>query len=276
MIWIFLVPIFIFAAWPAFKWMQKANSGDIDLSKDDYSVFNSQEGEIHKAAPAAEGTPELDNGIMGVLYKPKTAAEKTAAEARGQEKEAPGKRPAPVTAGDQGRGGRTTTGQDGADSIRARELQTIGYAKGYLTTLLSKVMNNPKAVGTLFDNKFVVTGFMARDTVKAATASPQGLANFLKSGEAADFINHPLVKAALNNPAMISAVATSGLVSALLDTPAAKALMNDPKALANLINSNPELVSMIMANPNAMKMLTNNPDVSGLMSKFDTSEIKKE
>ncbi len=277
-VWIYLIPVFILAAWPALQWMKKANSGDIELSKDDYSAFNSTEGEIRKTAKPAGGAPEFDYSVMGVRYKSKTSEalyEKAAAEERERAREEAGKRASAAPAGNQGRGGRQDPGIGAVDPLKAREQQAVGYTQGLLGNAVGKVINNPKAVGAIFSNKYVVSGFMARGSVKAATASPQGLANFLKSGAPAEFLNNSVVKAAMNNPAIVSAVASSGLVSAMLDTPAAKALMNDPKALGDLVASNPELVAMAMSNPNTLSMLMNNPEVSGIVSNFDTSGIKK-
>ncbi|HBB66909.1 MAG: hypothetical protein A2X28_04810 [Elusimicrobia bacterium GWA2_56_46] len=283
--WLYLIPLFVLAAWPAVKWMKKANSGDLNLSRDEYAAFNSEEGELRETRPSGLGRPEFDDGIMGVRYKSKAreaADEKTAAEElAASRKEAAEKRAAAAGAGtsDAARSPQTAsrenTGQGAANPLRAREQQSLGFVKGMMSGAVERAMNNPKAVGAIFNNKFVVSGFMSRGTVKAATSSPEGLANYLKSGAAVNFINSPLVRAALNNPAIVSAVATSGLVSAMLETPAAKALMNDPKALGDLITSNPQLVSIAMSNPATMNMLLTNPDVSGVVNKFDTSGIRK-
>lgn len=272
--WLYLLPLFILAAWPAVKWMKKANSGDLNLSKDEYTAFNSEEGELSETRPSGLGRPEFNDGIMGVRYKSKAreaADERAAAEERAA---GPGARASDSSRSPQ-TASREDTGQVAANPLRAREQQSMGFVKGVMSGAVERAMNNPKAVGAIFSNKFVVSGFMSRGTVKAATASPEGLANYLKSGAAVNFINSPLVRAALNNPAIISAVASSGLVSAMLDTPAAKALMNDPKALGDLITSNPQLVSIAMSNPSTMSMLLTNPDVSGVVNKFDTSSIRK-
>ena len=88
-VWLWLIPVFIIAAWPAYRWMKKANSGDLDLSRDEYSVFNSQDGEVRKTEKPAAGDPGLDEGIMGVRYKSKATAareEQAAAEERAQER----------------------------------------------------------------------------------------------------------------------------------------------------------------------------------------------
>lgn len=284
MIWLVLIPVFLLAAWPALRWMQKANSDDLALSKDDYSLFNSQEGEIRSAARPATGDPDLHDGAMGVRYRSKAgaAAEEKAAAAEPERRTAevlaqPARQAAEPAAAvsRESAGGRIDYGQSGIDAMQVREQQSVGFTAGLLGKTVGKVMNSPKAVGAILSSKYVISGFMARDTVKAATASPKGLADYLKSAGPSSFINNPIVKAALGSPAVISAVAASGLVSALLDTPAAKALMNDPKALANLVASNPQLVAMATSNPDTLNMLLKNPEVSGIVDKFDTSEIRK-
>ena len=268
-LWIYLIPVFILAAWPAFQWMKKANNDNIELSKDDYSLFNSQEGEIRKTAAAA--TPEFNDGIMGVRYKSKpgkTANEDFITEEREQKRASAGKRPSTVN---QGREKQEVT-----DPIKAQEQRSIGFTSGFMEAAARKIMNNPKAVNALFSNKYIINGFMARSTVKAATGSTQGLNNFLKGEGPTNFMNSPVVRAALKNPQVVSAVATSGIVTALLNTPVGKTLMNDPSALGALITSNPELMAMAMSNPSIMNMLKGNPDVSAIAKKFNLRSIKKQ
>ena len=278
-LWIYLIPLFILAAWPALKWLHKANSSELSLSKDEYSAFNSENGEIHKTVAPAAGKPDFDYGILGVRYKAKGGAteaanaeaeEEAARQAAAQKQAAAAKQNAAAAANNAGRSGSAANAMDG---MKAKEQQSAGYTKGYLSYAMGKVINSPKAVGAILNNKNVISGFMSRGTVKDATSSPGALANYLKSGGPAAFINNPMVKAAMSNPAVVSAVASSGLVSAMLDTPAGKALMNDPQALGELVASNPELVGMIMANPNTMSLISN-PDVANVTGKFDTSGIK--
>ena len=280
-LWIYLVPLFILAAWPALKWLHKANSSELNLSKDEYTAFNSENGEIHKTVAPKGAKPDFDYGILGVRYKAKGGAaadenaeaeEEAARQAAAQKQAAAEKRTAAAAAA--GKAANSGAASSVMDGMKAKEQQSAGYTKGYLGYAMGKVINSPKAVSAILNNKNVIAGFMSRGTVKDATASPEGLANYLKSGGPAAFINNPLVKAAMANPAVVSAVASSGLVSAMLDTPAAKALMNDPQALGDLAASNPELIGMIMANPNAMTTVLTNPDVSNLTGKFDTSKIK--
>jgi hypothetical protein len=278
-IWLYLIPLFILAAWPALRWLHKANSGELNLSKDEATAFNSENGEIRKTIAPTAGKPDFDYGILGVRYKSKGGAtananaeaeEEAARQAAAQKQAAAAKQTAAAGPNNAGRNGAAASGVDG---MKAKEQQSVGYSKGYLSYAMGKVINSPKAVSAILNNKNVISGFMARGAVKDATASPEALAAYLKSGGPANFINNPLVKAAMSNPGVVSAVASSGLVSAMLDTPAGKALMNDPQAVANLVASNPELVGVIMSNPNTMNLMSN-PDVTNLTGKFDTSGIK--
>lgn len=287
-LWVYLSPVYIVLGLLLYRWNAKINSSDVGLSKEEYNVFNASEGEIKKRQNT-DYDPALTDSGYSVRYRtgkedpagmdaggPSAQAEKAAAERKERERK---------DAAGQDRGGQGQAGQDGArtagqlalesSDTRAKEQMGLGKKEGYLSYAVGKVMNNPKAVAALLNNQYIVNGFMSRGTVKAATGSPQGLANYLGSGGPANFMNNPVVKAALNNPAIVSAVASSGIVSAMLNTPAAQALMKDPQALGDLINNNPQLMTLAMQNPETLTMLLSNPEVSGLVGKFDTTKVKK-
>lgn len=286
-LWVYLSPVYIVLGMLLFRWTARINSSDVGLSKEEYNAFNASEGEIKKRQNA-DYDPGLTDSGYNVRYRtgkeeesglagnaPGSRAESQAEKAAAAKKEQDRK------AGTSGEGGQGGSGRSAnqlaleSNETKAKEAMGMGNKAGYLSYAVGKVMNNPKAVGALLNNKYVVSGFMARGTVKSATASPEGLANYLKSGGPANFLNNPMVKAAMNNPAIVGAVASSGIVAAMLDTPAAKALMNNPQALGDLINNNPQLVALAMQNPQTLTMLMSNPEVSGLVGKFDTSKIKK-
>lgn len=286
-IWIYLSPVYIVLGMLLFRWNASINSSDVGLSKEEYNAFNASEGEIKKRQNA-DYDPGLTDTGYNVRYRtgkeeesglpdnaPGSQASAQAEKASAAKKEQERKAGTAVESGqaDQGRSASQLALE--SNETRAKEAMGMGNKAGYLSYAVGKVMNNPKAVGALLNNKYVVNGFMARGTVKAATASPEGLANYLKGGGPANFLNNPVVKAAMNNPAIVGAVASSGIVAAMLETPAAKALMNDPQALGDLINNNPQLVALAMQNPQTLTMLMSNPEVSGLVGKFDTSKVKK-
>ena len=279
-IWVYLTPVYILLAIPLVKWTQKINSSDVKMDKDGYSAFNAEEGEIRKNRNDPDYDPNLHDGTFSVRYRSQGEAageeERRTEERAAETKQAAAEEERRRTAGDQGQYRQRTGNQAALESAdtNAKTQMGLGAQKGYLTYAVGKVANNPKAVGALMNNKYVVNGFMNRGTVKAATASPEALANYLKGPGPMNFMNNPVVKAAMNNPALISAVAGSAMVSAFLETPAAKGLMNNPEALASLVQSNPQLVSMAMQNPQTFAMMMSNPEVSGIVNKFDTSKIK--
>lgn len=250
--WIYLIPVFVLAAWPAYRWMQKANSGDVELSKDDYSVFNSQEGEIRKPAFAAAGAPELNDGVLEVRYKVKpkpTKAEKTAEETRGLASAA-------RAAGEE------------AERKKEKEQYSAGSTKGYLTFAVEKTLNDPKTAAVIFNNKFVISGFMDRSTVKIVTSTPQRLVDYLKNGTAlADFAGNRAIKAALNNPVIVDTVASSGLIKTLLGTPAITGLIKDPDAVNDILKSTPQLKTLA-SNPNIRNALMKDPATAAVMRKI--------
>jgi hypothetical protein len=281
-IWLYLTPLYILVGIPLVKWTMKVNSGDVPMSKEEYGAFNSAEGEIKKSAGGYN--PDLNDSGYSVRYRSgKDGDGPLASTDAGGTRAAGGA----GTGARQGAGAARTEQKQGqgrnvsanqaaleSDQTRAKEQMGFGMQKGYLSYAVGKALNNPKAVGALLNNSFVVNGFMSRGTVKNATGSAQGLANYLKSGGPSNFLNNPVVKAAMNNPAIVSAVASSGMVSAMLNTPAAQQLMKDPEALANLVKDNPQLVQLAMQNPQTMTTLMGNPAVSGIVGKFDTSKIK--
>lgn len=284
-IWVYLTPVYIIIAIPLIMWIQKINSSDVGLSKEEHNVFNTDEGEIKKRKALEGYDPGLTDSGYAVRYRPAGAEAgslpgdgPSPQEVERVRKEAEARQAAARASAQQaGQFDAKTAGQAALDSsdTRAKEAMGMGYQKGYLSTAVEKVMNNPKAVGAIMNNKYIVEGFMSRGTVKAATGSAQGLANYLKGPGPANFMNNPVVKAALNNPAIVSAVATSGMVNAFLNTPAAKELMSNPQALGDLVNNNPQLMALAMQNPQLLTTLMSNQDVMGQVGKFDTSKIKK-
>jgi len=279
-LWIYLSPVYVLLAVMLVKWTVKINSNDVSLSKDEYSAFNAQEGEIKKGGDG-DYDPGLHDGGYSIRYRSgkegnieetRTPEEQEAAREKEKEEEQVRRK----RESDAGQYRARTGGQAALESAdtNAKTQAGLGAQKGYLSYAVGKVMNNPKAVGALLNNKHVVNGFMSRGTVKAATASPEGLANYLKGSGPTNFLNNPVVKAAMNNPAIVSAVAGSAIVSAMLNTPAAQALMSNPDQLAKLVESNPQLVALAMQNPQTLTTMMANPEVSGIVNKFDTTKIK--
>ncbi|MEW5906632.1 MAG: hypothetical protein AB1734_07640 [Elusimicrobiota bacterium] len=282
-IWIYLTPVYLLLLWPLARWSMQMKAGDLEMSQEDYGAFASSEGEIKNWGELTE--PEFVDGVLRVRYRTGGEAPEQPLVRAGGDSRGTGDRgtAAPEGSGGAGKGSSGMSAAKAAaagvqrpdmDDIRKREQMSVGHQTGYLTKAVGAAMKSPAAVKALLNNKYVVEGFMARSTVKQATSSPEALKEYLKGPGPANFVNNPVVKAALNNPAVVSAVASSGMVAALLDTPAGRQLMKDPAAVADLVNSNPDLISMAMQDPMLMSTLMSNPEVSGIVYKFDTSLVK--
>jgi len=280
-IWVYLSPVYIILGILLFRWNAKINSSDVGLSKEEYNAFNTADGEIKKRKNDGYD-PNLSDSGYSVRYRsgkaePGTlpgdgpspqavaAAGKAEAARRDQENKAAGA----GEAGGQGKGRSASQLALESNDTKAKEAMGMGSQKGYLSYAVGKVMGSPKAVSALLNNKYVVNGFMSRATVKAATGSAQGLANYLKGSGPTNFMNNPVVKAAMDNPAVVNAIASSGMISAMLNTPAAQDLMKDPQALNDLVTNNPQLMATLMSNPNMMNALMSNPDTAALMGKIN-------
>ncbi|MCX5784427.1 MAG: hypothetical protein NTX59_01930 [Elusimicrobia bacterium] len=273
-IWLYLTPVYILIAIPLIQWTKKVNLGDVDVSKDEETVFNSSEGEIKKSTVVY--TPNLEDNVLSLHYKRGSGTqtgdgprEPDNAKTRGSGKtQNPGKAQNPA-ARPRDTKGAADDRQSPLAGLRTQEQRGFGFKEGYLSYAVGKFMNNPKALGAILNNKYVINGFMSRDNVKAATASPQALANYLKSGTAiTNFMKDSVVQSAFNNPKALDAMASSGMVTALLDTPAGKALLNNPQAMADIVTANPELLGL-MKDPKIMGLLMSNPNASNYINQMN-------
>jgi hypothetical protein len=67
-IFIYLIPVYILVAVPLAKWTLKNFSTEVEMTQEELSVFNSEEGEIKKIS-APEQAPDLADGSLSVRYR---------------------------------------------------------------------------------------------------------------------------------------------------------------------------------------------------------------
>lgn len=268
-IWLYLTPVYVLVAVPLIKWTLKVNSSDVALSKDEYGAFNAAEGEVKKIAHK-NYDPGLSDVGYAVRYRSGGGVGEGAVKPAGKGPEAAAKAAAtaasknPQPAPGQYRTySANQTALESGDTANKTQMG-FGSRKGYLTYAVGAAMNNPKAVGAIFNNSWVVKGFMGRDTVKAALGSPQGLQNYLgNSKNVGNFLNNSVVQAAINNPSVVNAFASSGMANAILASPAVQGLMQNPETLTATLMGNQQLMQLLN-NPNVMNALMNNPRTAGL------------
>ena len=179
-----------------------------------------------------------------------------------------GKDPA---AGRPGAGAPAASQAAGEDPKEAKKSFGMGLAYGALTAAAGKLLDNPKAMSALFNNDYVVKGFMSRDTVKEATANSAALAKYLGNpANMAKFMAKEPVQRGMGNRELVSALASSKLVGAMLDTPGGKALLKDPNAMAGVLKTNPGLIN-VLSNPVMLEALMNNPKTAGVVTQITIS-----
>ena len=253
----YLTPLYILLAYPLYHWHKEINSSDIDLSKNDYSAFSSDKGEIKQTSFSKSHIPQFQDSGYAVNYK---------LESKGDyEKNSRLSRKKYRTNNNQKRQSNIKANL----SVKDKEHQYIGRKKGYLTSAVGAALKNPKVVKTLFNNSLVIKGFMGRDRVKKVLKDSDALTDYIMNTDAADnFLNNSIVKKALNNPSIVEAVISSKLASKILSSPAVKGLLKDSEKTNKLLSSNPEFM-ILLANPLIMNALMQNPETASALSNIN-------
>lgn len=250
LVWLVVVPAAAAAGALATKWVMHGSGG----------------------APAAEPPAAEAPARPAAAQAPAPAAEEPY-DLPGDEPDGPeasvswGKKADPAAGGSAGPGGAAAP----VSPEEEKKSFGMGAAYGALTAAADALIGNPRALAALFNNDYVVKGFMSRDTVKRATASSASLAAYLKDpANLSKFMAKAPVQRGMNDRAAVNAVASSKLVGAMLDTPGGKALLNDPRAIAEVLKANPGLVN-VLTNPTIMVALAGNPKTSGLVTQLTLS-----
>ena len=202
-IWLYLTPVYIILAVPLYKWTMKNQSGELSLSKADYSAFNSSEGEVKKA-----NTDGYDPNLSDIGY--------------------------------------TLSYKSGGSKSGTQEELDWGYKEGYLLSALGGNLDNPKALDELFNNKWMIKGFMSRKNVRRTLATPESLVEFLGGSPAVnDFLSDRTVNAALNSLQITEILTQSDMAKTLLETPAIQGLIKNPDTVRGLFGDNPKILALL-------------------------------
>ncbi len=271
---LYLSPLYLLLAYPLYKWHKKITSPDVSLTSEEYRAFASDEGELKKSSVLDSYTPNLHDLSYTVRYKTEGETADYKDENRKKTVRTDSRR---STSADLKRARKKSSGNRKSASylsVKMREYMSIGSQKGYMTSLLGKVMNNPKVMKALFNNSLVVKGFMQRGTVKKALSSPEQLTNYItKTNAVNNFLSNPVVQKALNSPAVVNTIASSKLMSEIINSPAISGLVKDPSKINQIISENPEL-GKLLSNPNIMNALMNNPATAGAMTNINIGGMK--
>lgn len=139
-----------------------------------------------------------------------------------------------------------------------------GYKEGYLTQAVSRNLNNPKALDELFNNQWVVRGFLSRAAAKKALSNPRSLQEFLENTSAVkDFLADPAVKSAIASPQVLKVLAESDMAKTLLAEPAVQGLISNYESVESVVEANPGLTTLFR-NPGIKKAVIADPQAAPL------------
>ncbi|MEF3279822.1 MAG: hypothetical protein K6357_02495 [Elusimicrobiota bacterium] len=258
--WIYLIPIYIIIAIPLIKWTLKISSSDINLSEEDMKAFSGKS-DIKKDEDYKFYEPNLEDLSYTITYRNTSDLKEIEEKKQSQIEEKKDKKKK-----EEIRPAEEQTEIPSVNEIKQKEMSSVGYKKGFLTQAVGKLLNNPKAVQALFNNDFVVKGFLSRDVVKRNLSDPKALESYLSNQSiVSNFLNNDVVKQALNNPQIINVIAQSKMMNEIMNSNAVTTLLNDQNKVNNLLTQNPQ-ISQLLANPNVISALATNPQGSKILS----------
>lgn len=152
----------------------------------------------------------------------------------------------------------------------AKGLSNLGAKDGMLTALAAKLLDHPKILAAIFNNKTVVNAFMSREGVKKNCESGAALKSYLSDSKSSDMAQvFPVIQQALSRPstssALVSALSGTEMVKRLTACPSGEALLKDPSAVTSIAMSNPKMLGMMM-DPRGMAALAAEPKAAGVLA----------
>lgn len=263
--WLYLIPLYIIAAIVIIVIIMKSYSTDIKLTDDTLSAFNTN-ADIKKEESYKFYEPNLADLTYSVNYKN-----------IGQEKDRVVSTRTYILADNNSttttatsdltkqKKGTTKNEADITKDIKQKEMAAVGYKKGFLTDAVAKLANNPKAISALFNNEFVVNGFLSRDSVKRNLSDSKALESYLSNPQViGNFLNNSFVQQALNNPQLLNSIAQSKMIQEIISSKAVTDIMSDPDKMNKILTNNPGLTE-VMANPNVISALSKNQQGSKIL-----------
>jgi len=152
----------------------------------------------------------------------------------------------------------------------ARGLENLGAKEGMLSSLAAKLLDHPKILAAVFNNKRVVDAFMARPGVKENCENGGSLKAYLSdpnSGGMSKVL--PVIQKALssssNSSALVSALSGTEMASRLGACPSVKQLGSDSSAVTTIAMANPKALTLLM-DPRGMAAVASNPQAAGALA----------
>jgi len=270
-------------------WMMFASPGEEAASSRGFNM-----GAVGSAPSGAPGRPfesrpktslemvsaKIGDGPAGVtssLYRqspPADASVSPAAAASQGRSDAPTPPAAPAPAGTTA---AMPPAQDEAKELAsagiptdARGLQNLGAKEGMLSSLAAKMLDHPKILAAVFNNKMVVDAFMSRARVRENCENGGALKNYLSDPKSGGMTKvFPVIEKALSRPdnasSLVSALAGTEMVKRLSDCPSLKQVGNDSSAIVSIAMANPKALGLVM-DPRGVAALSANPQAAAALA----------
>jgi hypothetical protein len=149
-------------------------------------------------------------------------------------------------------------------------LKQLGAQKGLLSAVVKKMIDHPRVLKAVLDNKLVVDALMSRDTSRRNCSDPNALKSVLSDPNSSAQQNlFPLIQQALSRPESASAMLSSRLGQAIMDCPSTKAVTSDPQTIVAVAMSNPKALQLA-SDPRVAQALTANPQAAGMFGSLQS------
>lgn len=152
----------------------------------------------------------------------------------------------------------------------ARGLQNLGAKEGMLSSLAAKMLDHPKILAAVFNNKMVVDAFMSRARVRENCENGGALKDYLSDPKSGGMTKvFPVIEKALSRPdnasSLVSALAGTEMVKRLSDCPSLKQVGNDSSAIVSIAMANPKALGLVM-DPRGAAALASNPQAAAALA----------
>lgn len=156
--------------------------------------------------------------------------------------------------------------------VGASALARAGAVKGLLAPMADKLLEHPKLLRYLANNKVFVDAYFSREKSKRNCGDSKALTSYLSDASAPGGVSEQigLLNKLLAHPAAAGAVADTEFARRVTSCPSLNALANDRGALTMLAVQSPQLLTMV-TNPAALQALSSNPGAHDMLMKMQSS-----
>jgi hypothetical protein len=139
-----------------------------------------------------------------------------------------------------------------------------------LSSLAAKMLDHPKILAAVFNNKMVVDAFMSRARAKENCENAGALKTYLSDPNSGGMSKvFPVIQQALSRPdnasSLVSALAGTEMVKRVSACPSLKALSEDSTAITSIAMANPKALGLVM-DPRGAAALASNPQAAAALA----------